>query len=78
MRISGGLSVRREGAVPLLGWQTPAVLSGGEMIIVAMALLALAVIGISALMGVLARVTRGRVGRRPRRPRTVLRRRRSG
>ncbi len=44
-------------------------LSGGELIIVAMALVALAVLTISAVAGVLARLLRGDVedGRGPRR-----------
>jgi hypothetical protein len=41
------------------------VLSGGEVIIVAMAVVALAVLGASALLGVLARLTRGRVSASP-------------
>jgi len=53
------------------------VLSGGEVIIVAMALLALAALGISALMGVLARLTRGRVRDGSTRRRTRWRNRRS-
>jgi hypothetical protein len=76
MRISGVLPTRPErGFDPSESCQTPPVLSGGEVIIVAMALVALAALGVSALLGVFARLTRGRVDEPAPRGRFGVRRR---